>query len=92
MGENPRTLEVGHDGAAFSDPFNIKDVMSTWGYQIGTIDSEAFLPVKETHETEEAYIQVGHIVLVSNNLAQNCRFFEWKKNSGDNSSGSNRLL
>lgn len=49
--------EVGQDGAAFSDPFNIKDVMSSWGYQLGTIDSEAFLPVKETHETETAYIQ-----------------------------------
>ena len=63
--------EVGQDGAAFSDPFNIKDVMSSWGYQLGTIDSEAFLPVKETHETETAYIQVGNRA----NLADTCELY-----------------
>ena len=50
--------EVGANGGAFSEPFNIKDVMSSWGFQIGTIDSDAFLPVKEKDESEEVYVQV----------------------------------
>ena len=50
--------EVGANGGAFSEPFAIKDVMSSWGFQIGTIDSDAFLPVKEKDETEDVYVQV----------------------------------
>jgi len=49
--------EVGADGGAFSEPFNIKDVMSSWGFQIGTVDQDAFLPLKTATETEEGYIQ-----------------------------------
>lgn len=49
--------EVGANGGAFSEPFAIKDVMSSWGFQIGTIDSDAFLPVKEKDETEDVYVQ-----------------------------------
>ena len=49
--------EVGADGGAFSEPFNIKDVMSSWGYQMGTVDQDAFLPNKTPTQTEEGYIQ-----------------------------------
>lgn len=51
-------MEVGADGAAFSEPFQIKDVMSSWGFLVAQTDRELFVPVKQNEETEEGYIQV----------------------------------
>lgn len=44
-------------GVGVSEQVTIKDIMASWGFQMGTADSEAFLPNKSKEETEEAYLQ-----------------------------------